>query len=345
MGVTVDQSTSSQKPSTLDVISVRHYGRWVTSLAVVVALAMLVHSLFSKIPTGLQHCVRTAGGVRVCRNVFEWRFQWDVVGRYFTAQSVLRGMSVTLELTALTMIVGISLGVIVAVMRLSRNRVISSVAWAYTWFFRGTPVLVQIIFWYNIAAIFPSADIGIPFGPTFFHVNLTALFTPFVSVLAALGLNEGAYMSEIVRGGIQAVDEGQVEAATSLGLTRAKSLRLVVLPQAMRVIIPPTGNEVISMLKTTSLASAVTLGELSMSVKNIYQSNYKVIPLLIVASLWYLIITTVLSIGQFYVERHYAKGSLRTLPPTPLQRLASDAQGVWALMRRSRGPLRTAKHP
>jgi len=331
---------------TLEVVPVRHVGRWIAAGLVLLALAMLIHSLVSKIPTGLQSCTGgTNGSAKVCHAILKWRFQWNIVGQYLTAPSVLRGLLLTLELTVLAMIIGITVGVVVAIMRLSHNRILSSVAWTFTWFFRGTPVFVQLIFWYNISAIFPGADIGIPFGPHFVHLNLTALFTPFVAVLVGLGLNEGAYMSEIVRGGIQAVDEGQIEAANSVGLTRSQSLRLVVLPQAMRVIIPPTGNEVISMLKTTSLASYVAVVELTKSVQNIYSRTYQVIPLLIVASLWYLFVTTIMSIGQFYVERYYARGSLRTPPPTPIQRLRQDAAGVWAKMRASRGLVRTASHP
>jgi polar amino acid transport system permease protein len=341
----VEPSTTDQLTDTLEVVPVRHAGRWATSLVVVVGVVMLVHTLFSKIPSGLQKCVTTATGTQVCHNILRWRFQWNIVGQYFTSSQILRGLARTAQLTVLSMIVGITLGVIAAVMRLSKNRILSSAAWTFTWFFRGTPVLVQLIFWYNIAAIFPHVSFGVPFGPSFFHLNLTTLFTPFVAALVALGLNEGAYMSEIVRSGIQSVDEGQIEAATSIGLTRSKSLRLVILPQAMRVIIPPTGNEVISMLKTTSLAINVALVELLGAAKNIYDRNYDVIALLIVASLWYLIVTTLLSIGQFYVERYYAKGSLRTLPPTPIARLRADALGVWAKMRGSRGLIRTARHP
>lgn len=334
----------TQEP--LEVVPVRHVRRWIAAGAVMLALVMLIHSLLSKIPTGLQSCrPGSNGSPKICHALLSWRFQWNVVGQYLTAPSVLRGLLVTIELTVLAMFIGIVIGVLVAIMRLSPSRVLSSVAWTFTGFFRGTPVLVQLIFWFNISLIFPSADVGIPFGPTFWHLNLTAFFTPFVAVLVGLGLNEGAYMSEIVRGGIQAVDEGQIEAANSLGLTRMQSMRLVVLPQAMRVIVPPTGNEVISMLKTTSLASLVGLVELLKSVENIYSRTYQVIPLLIVASIWYLAVTTLLSIGQFYVERYYAKGSLRTLPPTPIQRLRQDALGIWAKARASRGPLRTARHP
>ncbi len=227
------------------------------------------------------------------------------------------------------MFAGIALGVTIAVMRLSSNRLLSGTAWSYTWFFRGTPVYVQLLFWFNIAALYKYFTIGVPFAHvTFFTLNSDTFFTPFVAALVALALNEGAYMSEIARAGLLAVDEGQTEAAMSLGMTRGQTLKLVVLPQAMRVIIPPTGNEVISMLKTSSLASAVSVIELLGAATNISASNFQVMPLLITASLWYLIVTTVLSIGQFYLERYFARGALRSPPPTPLQRLRGDAQGI-----------------
>jgi polar amino acid transport system permease protein len=198
-------------------------------------------------------------------------------------------------------------------------------------------VYVQLIFWYNIAALFPQFTLGIPFTSiTFATFSANSVFTPFFSAMVAFGLNEAAYMSEIARAGLLAVDEGQIEAATSLGMTRGQTLRLVVLPQAMRVIIPPTGNEVISMLKTTSLAATASVMELLGATQNIYAQNYLVMPLLITASLWYLIVTTVLSIGQFYLERHYAKGALRTPPPTPLQRLRRDLRGIWGIATRRR---------
>ena len=181
-------------------------------------------------------------------------FEWSVVRHYLTHDTILRGLLVTLELTALSMVVGIALGVVLAVMRLSTNPIVSSLAWIYIWFFRGTPVLVQILFWFNIAVLYPKIAIGLPLGgPQLTHLNLASLITPFTAGVLALGLNEGAYMSEIVRAGIISVDEGQTEAAQALGMSRLLTLRRIVLPQAMRVIIPPTGNETISMLKTSSL--------------------------------------------------------------------------------------------
>ena len=299
----------------LEVVPVRHVGRWVAAFFVALGLAMLVHTLvFSKAQGGKSS-----------------RFGWAIVFQYFTTRQVLSGLLVTLELTVLAMTIGIVLGLIIAIMRLSHNRLVSGTAWSYTWFFRGTPVYVQLLFWFNIAALYNTVTIGVPFLPiTFLHLNLLAFFTPFHTAMVGLGLNEAAYMSEIARSGLISVDEGQIEAATSLGMTRAQTLRLVILPQAMRVIIPPTGNEVISMLKTTSLAIAVALTELLQSVTLIYSANYEIMPLLIVASLWYLVVTTFLSIGQYYVERHYAKGALRTPPPTPIQRLRQDARGIAA---------------
>lgn len=247
--------------------------------------------------------------------------QWDVVAKYFTSDRILHGVVVTIELTILAMFFGILLGILTAVMRLSPIKILSSVAWTYTWFFRGTPLLVQIIFWYNIAALFPRVGIGIPFGPTWWSADVNQVITPWVAVILALSLNEGAYMSEIVRGGILSVDNGQVEAGAALGMRSSRVMRKIVLPQAMRVIIPPTGNQVIGMLKSTSLVSVTSIAELLYSAQQIYNQNFQTIPLLIVASIWYLIITSVLSVIQYYIERRYARGGRRELPPTPWQRL------------------------
>jgi polar amino acid transport system permease protein len=204
------------------------------------------------------------------------------------------------------------LGVLAAVMRLSPNPIVSGASWVYIWFFRGTPLLVQVLFWYNISALFPHIVLGIPFTSIHF-VNEPAnnLITPFVTALLSLGLNEGAYMAEIVRAGIISVGEGQAQAAQSLGLSRLQAMRLVVLPQAMRVIIPPTGNETISMLKNTSLLYVAAYTELLYSVTQIYNVNFETIPLLIVASIWYLVMTSVLYVGQHFIERRYGRGFTR----------------------------------
>jgi polar amino acid transport system permease protein len=255
------------------------------------------------------------------------RFQWSVVGNYLFDHRILEGLKVTLELTVVAMAIGIALGVLLAVMRLSPNKLVSGASWLYIWFFRGTPVLVQIFFWYFIAALYPMIDLGIPFGPALVHINANTAITPFTAGILALGLNEGAYMSEIVRAGIISVDEGQADAARSLGMTRLQTMRRIVLPQAMRVIIPPTGNETISMLKTSSLVSAIAVAELLYVVQAIYAVNFKTIPLLIVASIWYLACTSVLYVGQYYLERHYGRGSSReqgaTLPGMVLRGVLS----------------------
>ena len=291
-------TTASVRPDEIKAIPVRHPGRWVAAAIVLVLAAALAKSIATN-P----------------------RFQWGIVGHYFFSSRVLHGLVVTLELTAISMGIGIALGTLLAVVRLSPNPLVSGASWLYIGLFRGTPVLVQILFWSFISALYPQLSLGIPFGPQFAHFNANSVITPFVAGMLALGLNEGAYMAEIVRAGIISVEEGQTEAAQALGMTRLQTMRRIVLPQAMRVIIPPTGNETISMLKTTSLVSVIATTELLYSVQLIYAVNYRTIPLLIVASIWYLIVTTVLTIGQYYLERHFGRGSMRELPETPLQKL------------------------
>ena len=320
------------------VVPVRHVGRWIGVAGVMVALAMLIHTMFFKVSSAKIACSLSAG-VRSCHHVKVWRFQWNIVGQFFFTSEVFHGLLITIELTVVAMIIGIVLGMVIAVMRMSPNRVLSAIAFAYTWFFRGTPVLVQLTFWYYLGALYPHLTIGLPFlHVTFLNINVNnAALTALDLVMLGLGLNEGAYMSEIARAGLISVDEGQVEAASSLGMTRRQTLRLVVLPQAMRVIIPPTGNEVISMLKTSSLASTVSVLELFGVSQNIAASNFKLMPMLILASIWYLMVSTILSIGQFYLERRFAKGALRTPPPTPMQRLRADLRGISAKFRTPRG--------
>jgi polar amino acid transport system permease protein len=301
----------SGDPSSMKVVPVRHPGRWASGVVILVLTAMLIHTLL------FSHVVRG--------NQLEGRFQWGEVGKYLFVAPILRGIGVTLELTVIAMAVGIILGVILAIMRLSPNRLLSGSAWIYLWFFRGTPVLVQLTFWYvGISYLYPHLTFGIPFGPTFTTVDANVLVTSFVAAALGLSLNEGAYMAEIVRAGIISVDEGQTEAAQTLGMTKSQTLRRIVLPQAMRVIIPPTGNETISMLKTTSLVIVIAGSDLFTASQDISNTNYQVVPLLVVASLWYLFFTSILTIGQYYIERHYARGSTRALPPTPLQRLRDN---------------------
>jgi polar amino acid transport system permease protein len=298
------ETTGPEPPDEIEAVPVRHWGQWIAAALVAVVVAALVKS--------------------VATNP---RFQWSVVGDYLFDSRVMSGLVKTIELTVLAMAIGIVLGVILALMRLSSNWLLKSVSWAYIWFFRGTPLLVQILFLNFIAALYPTIDLGIPFGPSFIHFNANDVITPFVAGLMALGLNEGAYMSEIVRAGIISVDEGQFDAAKAVGMTQGQTMRRVVLPQAMRVIIPPTGNETISMLKNSSLVYVIAVTELLYSVQLIYSVTYQQIPLLIVASIWYLVATTVLSIGQYYLERHYGRGGPGAQTVTVFERIR---RGVFA---------------
>ena len=320
----------------IKVVPVRHVGRWIGSAFALLMLVMLVHTLYSKVPTGQTQC-RTVNGQRTCHALMDWRFGWHVVKQYFLSSEILHGLELTIALSLIAMLMGIIVGILVAIMRLSSNRLLSSTAWLYTWFFRGTPVFVQVLFWYNIALLYPQIRVGVPFSSwDFLHLDANSIFTAFVAGCVALSLNEGAYMAEIVRSGLISVDEGQGEAAASLGMTRRQSLRLIILPQAMRVIIPPTGNELNSMFKTSSLVSAAGVIELTGAAQNIYAGNYEIMQLLVTACLWYLVITTVVSVGQYYFERHFAQGALRTPPPTPMQRLRRDLRGIRSKVRTHR---------
>jgi polar amino acid transport system permease protein len=286
------------RPEAIKAIPLRHPWRWVSAV-VVLALAALAVDILATAPN----------------------LDWRVVGTYLFNAQILHGVAVTLELTVIAMVMGVVLGALLAVMRLSKNPVVSSVSWFYIWFFRGTPVLVQIFFWFNLASILSTIKLGIPFT-TLQWVGVTnKLISPFLAAILGLGLNEAAYMAEVVRAGIISVEHGQTEAAQALGMTRTQVMRRVVLPQAMRVIIPPTGNETISMLKTTSLAVIATVGELFFVQEQISNFNYNIIELAIVASIWYLLMTSILTFGQYYLERHFARGALRQLPETPLQKM------------------------
>lgn len=255
-------------------------------------------------------------------------YSWDTYRQYLFDPRVVQAAGITLLLTALSMVLGVALGVVLAIMRLTPNVVTRSVSWGYLWIFRGTPVYVQLVFWGLLSTIYPRVDVGIPFIHTFFSIP-TSSFAENVFWLAVvgLGLNEAAYMAEIVRAGIQTVDEGQTEAATGLGMSRAQTLRLVVLPQAMRAIIPPTGNEVISMLKTTSLVTAVPYTfDLYSRTRDLAVETFNPVPMLLIACTWYLFFTSILMVGQAYLERHFAKGASRTMSDRQLQALA-DAEG------------------
>jgi polar amino acid transport system permease protein len=278
------------RPDDIRAVPVRRPGRWVAVVLVLAAAASMVRSVATN-----------------------KRFEWGTVGHYLFDGRITHGVVVTLELTVVSMVVGIALGILVAVMRLSPNPVVSYASWLYVWFFRGTPLLVQLLFWYYIGALYPTIDIGIPFGPALIHAHANSLIPAYVAAVLGFGLNEGAYMSEIVRAGIISVDDGQNEAAQSLGMTRLQIMRRIVLPQAMRVIVPPTGNEAISMLKNTSLVLVLgSVYDLLFETSQIYAANFKTIPLLIVASIWYLVLTSISYIAQFFIERRYGRGFTRS---------------------------------
>jgi polar amino acid transport system permease protein len=258
-------------------------------------------------------------------------YSWETYREYLFDPRVVQAAGNTLVLTVLAMVIGVALGVVLAIMRLTPNVVTKSVSWTFLWVFRGTPVYVQLVFWGLLSTIYPRVDIGIPFAPAFVSIP-TSSFADDVFWLAVigLGLNEAAYMAEIVRAGIQTVDEGQTEAATGLGMSRGQTLRLVVLPQAMRAIIPPTGNEVISMLKTTSLVTAVPYTfDLYSRTRDLAVETFNPVPMLLIASTWYLFFTSILMIGQYYLERHFARGASRMMSDRQLRALA-DAEGDMA---------------
>jgi polar amino acid transport system permease protein len=303
-GVEVDPEPADTPPESpratvpyepIRAIPVRHYGRWVAGVVVLALLGWLAYA-FS-----------------------QGNILWGTVGDRLFDHTVLQGVWHTILISVCSMAMGLVLGVLFAVMRLSKNPVTGAVAWLYIWFFRGTPVYVQLLMWFNLALIFHTINLM-----PLYKNDTTAVMTPFVAALLGLGLNEGAYMAEIVRAGIQSVDEGQAEASQALGMTGAQTMRRIVLPQAMRVIIPPTGNEFINMLKTSSLVSVVQYTELLRATSNIGSDTTAVMEMYFVASIWYLVLTSVFSVGQFYLERRYARGSLRALPKTPWQRVRGN---------------------
>ncbi|MET7303691.1 amino acid ABC transporter permease [Embleya sp. NPDC005575] len=271
----------------IKAIPVPHYGRWVAAVVVLALVGLLINAFANA------------------------KIHWNVTGDYLFDAQIIKGAVNTLKISLYSMALGLVLGVLAAIGRLSGNPVTSTVSSVYIWFFRGTPVLVQLLIWGNLALIFP----------TMLGHNTNNVITPTIAALLGLGINEGAYMAEIVRSGIQSVDEGQTEAAHALGMSKGRTLRRIVLPQAMRVIVPPTGNEFINMLKTSSLASVVVYPEVLQKAKDVYTNNLAVMELLFAACFWYLLLTTVFSIGQYYLERYFSRGASRALPPTPLQRI------------------------
>lgn len=236
-------------------------------------------------------------------------YDWPSVAKYVFDRRITLAAVTTLQLTVLSMVIAIVLGIVLAVMRLSPNPVVKSVAWAYLWIFRGTPVYVQLVFWGLFALIYKTITVGIPFGEPLMTFDTRSVINTFGLAVIGLALNEAAYMTEIVRAGLLSVDRGQEEAATALGMSWFQTMRRVIVPQSMRIIIPPTGNEVISMLKTTSLVTAVPFSyDLYTRSRDISAETFNVIPMLLVASIWYLLFTSILMVGQYFLERRFARG-------------------------------------
>jgi polar amino acid transport system permease protein len=279
---------TAEQPGELRIISKKYYGRWLSALLVGLVLLAVGHSVINN-P----------------------RFEWTVIAHSFTETSILQGVWMTLQLTAISVVLGFAGGTLLALMRLSSNPVLVAVSWGYTWFFRGVPMLVQLFLWYNIAALYPKISLSLPWIGDLWSASANSLISPFSAAVIALVMHQSAYAAEIVRAGIQSVSQGQLEAARALGYRRGQIFRYTVLPQAMRAILPPAGNEVIGQLKTTAVVSVISLQDVLYSAQIIYQRTYEVIPLLLVATLWYLLMTSVLSIGQYYVERYFGRGTVR----------------------------------
>lgn len=279
---TVDSGTDLTSISHLQHIPRRYWGRYAATALIVLALLFLADAF--------------AHG----------KIEWSYVAKFLTAQSILTGLVNTIVMSILAMALGVALGVITAVMRLSTNPVLSWVSRGYVWLFRGTPVILQLLLWFNLALVFPTMGV-----PGLWEMRTVDLITPFLAALLGLGINQGAYTSEVVRAGLLSVDVGQYEAAKSIGMPRILALRRVILPQAMRVIIPPIGNEFVGMIKLTSLASVIQYAEMLHSAQNIYYANARVIELLIVAGIWYVVVVSVLSLMQGRVEAYFARGAGR----------------------------------
>ena len=298
--MSVDASSSPTVPAPIDAVPLRHPWRWVTATVILILAGLFLYGAATNEAYG-----------------------WGTFGKYVLDERIIRGLWVTIELTVLSMVLGIVLAVILAVMRLSPNPVLKAVSWVYLWIFRGTPVYVQLVFWGLVPTIYKNIQFGIPFGPTFFHLNIQNLSIYFLLAVIGLGLNEAAYLAEIIRAGISSVPEGQTEASVALGMSWLLTMRRTVLPQAMRVIIPPTGNEFISMLKTTSLVAAVPYTfDLFGRQRDIAAVIFQPIPLLMVAAMWYLVITSILMVGQSYLERYFSRGATRKLTTKQLEALA-----------------------
>ncbi|MGW7418662.1 amino acid ABC transporter permease [Streptomyces sp. NPDC054813] len=304
--------TPSKPPKSQRVQPLRRPGRWIATAVVLVLVAQFVHGLAS--------------------NPF---YQWDRFRYWFLRPTILDGLVVTLEVAALSAVLGLLGGVVLALARLSGSPVLRAVSWTYTWLFRSVPLIVLLIFLYNFSALYKTLSLGVPFGPSFVSFDESKLATDMAIAVIGLSLNEAAYASEVVRGGILSVDQGQHEAAAALGLPKGYQFTRIVLPQALRSIVPNYVNQLIGLIKSTSLVFYVSLLDLFGSVQSM-GSTYPgdIVPLLLVATVWYLILTSAVSVVQYYVERYFARGATRTLPPTPLQRLRTGLAGLRERIRR-----------
>ncbi|MGA5819590.1 amino acid ABC transporter permease [Kitasatospora sp. NPDC094028] len=282
----------------LRTVPARHPWRWAAGITALVLLLQFAHGLATN-PA----------------------WDWPTFRAYFTADVILQAVGRTLELTAYGTLLGFLLGAAVAAMRLSRSAILRTIAWAYVWVFRSIPLIVQLVFWFNLSYLYRRFGVGIPFGPTFGEVETVGVLSALGAAVLGLGLHQAAFAAEIIRGGILAVDAGQREAAAALGIPRRRQAWRIVLPQAMRGILPAAANEVVSLLKGTSVVYVMAIGELFYQAQVIYGRTGRVVPLLMVATVWYVLLTTLLSVVQYYVERHFARGAERTPPPSPWQRL------------------------
>ena len=298
------------KPLTAQrVLPLRRPGRWVATAVVLVLVAQFVHGL-------------------VTNPFYRWAY-------WFLRPTILDGLLITLQVTACSAVLGLLGGILLALARLSRSPVLRAVSWTYVWALRSIPLIVVLIFLYNFSALYKTVSLGVPFGPAFFSFDESKLATDMVVAVIGLSLNEAAYAAEVVRGGILSVDQGQHEAAAALGLPKSYQFRRIVFPQALRSIIPNYVNQLIGLIKGTSLVFYVSLLDLFGSAQTM-GSTYPgdIVPLLLVVTVWYLILTSVVSVIQFYVERHYARGATRNLPPTPLQKLRTGLTDLRARIRR-----------
>jgi len=280
----MNSKTEEVYPEDLPIVPLMHPVRWIGTALVLIVLFFLFKSLATN-PA----------------------FQWPIVGKYLFYPTVLKGIHTTIQLTFIIMVIAVVIGTLVAIMKLSPSRLLSIPASAFVWFFRGVPALVQLILWFNLSLVVREISLTLPWIGTVFRYETNDFMTPFFSAVLGLALHEAGYMAEIIRAGINSVNVGQTEAGSTLGMSRASILRRITLPQAMRLIIPPTGNTAISLLKTTSLVSVIAVTDVLYSAQIIYTRTFETVPLLIVVTFWYLIVVSVMSVGQFYLEQYFAK--------------------------------------